>query len=137
MPRCGTRISTLRSALVRQRLGEQLAVRHVVRQQDQPRHRLVVVELRDEAIEHLLDGQRAVGLGKVGAVAPVLAGAEEEHLDARLPAVLRGGEDVGLLDALGVDRLIGGDVRQRARAGRGTSPRARTRAASAASSISC
>ena len=84
-----------------------------MRDEDQPRHRLVVVELRDEAIEHLFDGERAIGLRKIGAVAPVLARAEEEHLDARLAAVLVGGENVGFLDAFRVDRLIGGDVRQR------------------------
>ena len=52
-------------------------------------------------------------LREVGAVAPVLAGAEEEHLNARLPAVLVGGEHVGFLDALGIDGLVGGDVSQR------------------------
>ena len=98
--------------LGRQRLCEKLAVGHVVGDEDQLRHRLVVVELRDEAVEHLLHGQRAIGLGEVGAVAPVLAGAKEEHLDARLPAVLRGGEDVGLLNPLRIDRLVGGDVRE-------------------------
>ena len=79
----------------------------------QARHRLVVVELGDEALQHLLDGQRAVGAREVGAVAPVLAGAEEEHLDAGLPAVLEGGEHVRLLDALRIDGLVGGDVGQR------------------------
>ncbi len=51
-------------------------------------------------------------LREVGAVAPVLAGAEEEHLNARLPAVLVGGEHVGFLDAFGIDGLVGGDVSQ-------------------------
>ena len=96
-----------------QRIGQQLPARHLVRQQDEARHRLVVVELGDEAFQHLVDGKCAIGPGEVGAVAPVLAGAEEEHLHARLPAVLMGGEYVGLLDALGIDGLVGGDVRER------------------------
>ena len=52
-------------------------------------------------------------LREIGAVAPVLAGAEEEHLDAGLPAFLVGGEHVGFLDAFRIDRLVGRDVRQR------------------------
>ena len=36
---------------------------------------------------------------EVGAVAPVLAGAEEEHLDAGLAALGVQGEDVGLVHA--------------------------------------
>ena len=83
-----------------------------MREQDQAGHGFVVVELSDEAIQNLLDRQRLVGLRVVRPVAPVLAGAEEEHLDAGVSAVLVGGKDIGLFDALGVDCLIGGDMRQ-------------------------
>ena len=72
----------------------------------QPRARLVVVELREERAQHLARPERAVGLGEIGAVAPVLAGAEEEHLDADEAAVLMHGEHVGLLDAARIDALL-------------------------------
>ena len=98
--------------LQRQRLLEQRARGELVREQDEARHGLVVVELGDEALQHLLEPERAVGLGKVGAVAPVLPAPEEEHLDAGLAAFLMGREDVGLLDAVAVDRLIGRYVRE-------------------------
>src|SRR5690606_36929703 len=50
---------------------------------------------------------------EIGTVAPVLTGAEEEHLYAALAALMHGGKDVGLLDALRIDRLIGSVVRER------------------------
>ena len=99
--------------LDRQRLGQQRARWHVVRQQDQTRHRLVVVELGDEAIENFADVERPIGLREIGAVAPVLPRPKEEHLDAGVPAFLVRREHVGLLDTFRVDRLVGGDVRQR------------------------
>ena len=71
----------------RQGLGQQVLVVHRLRQQDQARRRLVVVELRDERGEHLGRGQRLVGAREIGAVAPVLRIAEEEHLDAELPGL--------------------------------------------------
>ena len=43
---------------------------------------------------------------EVGLVAPVLAGPEEEHLHAGLAALGVEGEDVGLLQRLGIDRLL-------------------------------
>ena len=84
-----------------------------MRQQDQAWHWFVVIKLRDETIEHLFDSQRPVGFGIVGAIAPVLAGAEEKHLNAGLPALLVGCKNIGLFDAVWIDRLIGGDVGQR------------------------
>ena len=91
----------------RQRLDEHIVALNRVREQDQPRHGLLEVELRDEGIEHLFHAERAVGARVVRAVAPVLAHAEEKHLDAGLPAVLEGPKHVGFLQAFGVDRLIG------------------------------
>ena len=102
--------------LAGERLLQQLLVGERVAEQDRARHRLVVVELGDEALQHLLDPERAVGAREIGAVAPVLTRAEEEDLDAGVPALLVGGEHVGLLDALGVDGLVGSDVRQRPQA---------------------
>jgi hypothetical protein len=71
---------------LRQRLGEEVLLRQGVREEDEPRHRLVVVELRDEALQHLGRLERGVRLREVAVVAPVLAGAEEEDLDRRLAA---------------------------------------------------
>ena len=82
------------------------------REEHATRTRLVVVELREERAEHLGRRQGAVGLGKIGAVAPVLAGAEEEHLDAGEAALLMGGEHVGLGDAARIDSLMGLDRRE-------------------------
>ena len=49
---------------------------------------------------------------EVGAVAEVLAGAQEEDLDADLPAFGMRREDVGLVDRRQADRLVRGDVGQ-------------------------
>ena len=76
-----------------------------MRQQDQARNRLVVIELGQEGAEDLGRLGGAVGLGIIGAVAPVLAGAEEEHLDAGLAALLEETEDIRLVHRLRVDAL--------------------------------
>ena len=89
-----------------ERLGQQRALLDLVRDEDAARARLVVVELGEECAEHLAGARRAVGLGKIGAVAPVLAGAEEEHLDAAEAAVLVDGEHVRLFDAARIDALM-------------------------------
>ena len=96
-----------------ERLGQQRALLDLVREEDAARARLVVVELREERAQHLAGRERAVGLREIGAIAPVLAGAEEEHLDAVEAAVLMDGEHVGLLDAARIDALLRLDRRQR------------------------
>ena len=101
------------AALDGERFGEQFALVEVVRQQNAPRTRLVVIELGQERIEHFAGQERAVGAGKIGAVAPVLAGAEEKHFDAGEAAVLVGGEYIGLFDAARIDALARLDRRQR------------------------
>ncbi len=78
----------------------------VVRQQDQLRRRLVVVELRQERGQHLLRRERFLRARKIGAVAPVLSGAEEEHLDAGIAALLMDGEHIRLLHAARIDALL-------------------------------
>ena len=77
--------------------------------QHQPRDRLVVVELADEGGHDRRVGVALVDAREVGAVAPVLAGAEEEHLHAGLAALGAEGEDVGLLHRLGIDLGVLGD----------------------------
>ena len=93
-----------------ERLLQKLLLVHAVRKQDRTRARLVVIELRKEGAQHLGRFHRRVCLGKIGAVAPVLAGAEEEHLNADLPALLMDGEDIGFLDALRIDALMALDM---------------------------
>src|SRR5208337_4914958 len=56
----------------------------------------------------------AFGARKIGAIAPVLAGAIENRLDAELPGFLVQGEDIGLLDAARINALLalnGGESR--------------------------
>ena len=96
-----------------QRLSQQFGFLDLVRQQDQARRRLVVVELRQEGGQHLLGREGLLGTREVGAVAPVLAGAEEEHFDAEEAAFLVDCEYVGLLDRPWIDALLRGDRRQR------------------------
>src|SRR4029077_13667290 len=75
----GSRDFHLEARLDRKRIGQELAFLDSVRQQDEFRRRLVVVELREERGQHLFRGERFVRAGKIGAVAPVLAGAKEEY----------------------------------------------------------
>ena len=129
-PRCGTEISTLRPLLA---LSASASSWHSGMSWDsriERRARLVVVELREERAQHLARLERAVGLGEIGAVAPVLSGAEEEHLDAAEAALLMDGEHVGLLGAARVDALRRSASPTAPRGGRGRSRRARSRARS-------
>ena len=87
-----------------------------MREQDAFRRLLVVIELGDERFQHFLDRHASVGAGEIGAVAPIVAVAEEEDLDAGLAGVLMRGEDVGFPDALGVDALARLNVAQRGEA---------------------
>src|SRR5207248_9262710 len=103
----------LMPALDRERFAEQRAVLDLVRQEDATRRRLIVIELRQKRAEHFARFERAVRAREVGAVAPVLTGAEEEHLDARISALLVHGEHVGVLHAARVDALARLDRRER------------------------
>ena len=93
--------------------GEQFAIVEIPVEQDERGRGPLVVELRHEGAEHLRRRQRLVGARKIGAVAPVLEGAEEEHLDAELARVLVDREDVRLLDPLRIDALFALDRGQR------------------------
>ena len=84
--------------------------------QDQARTRLVVIELGEERGQNLGGRQRFVGPRKIGTVAPVLPGAEEEHLDAGEAALLMQGKDVRLLDAARIDPLVRLNRRERGQA---------------------
>ena len=83
-------------------------------EQDQRRFRPVVVELADKGGQHLLDRELAVMAREIGAVAPIVAAAEEEHLHAGMTAGLMRRDDVGVDDAGDVDVLMSLHQRQRA-----------------------
>ncbi len=83
-------------------------------QEHEARRGPVEIELRQERVEHLLARQSPVGARKIGAVAPVLVGAEEEHLDAELPRLLGDREHVGFGDRARIDALLALDRRERA-----------------------
>src|SRR3954447_22934004 len=95
----------LAAAFQRQRLGKQRAIFDLMREEDAARRRLVLIELREKCAEHFARLERAVGTRKIGTVAPVLPGAEEEHLDARISRLLVHGEHVGLFHAAWIDAL--------------------------------
>ena len=101
------------SGALAERRREKLALLEIVRDEDQPRHRLVVIELREKGLQHGRRVEALVGLWKVGAVPPILSGAEEEYLDRGETAVLVDREDVGLLDAVRIDALMRLDVGER------------------------
>ena len=106
----------LAAGLGAKRCRKQRALGNVVREQNAAGRRLVVVELRHERTEHLAGLQRAVGLRKIRAIAPVLPGPEEEHFNAIEAAVLMDREHVGVLDAARVDALRALHCRQRGEA---------------------
>ena len=99
-----------------ERFRQQVAILDVVGDEDQPRRRLVVIELREEGSEYLAGRNRPVGLGEISAIAPVLTGAEEEHLNAGKAALLVKSEDIGFLDAARVDALMRLNGRERRQA---------------------
>ena len=99
-----------------QRLLEQRALRNVVAQEQLLGRIAVVVELRQERVEHLDHFDAFVVLRKIRTVAPILSRAEEEHLDAGLSAFLMRGEKISLVDRVRIDTLIELDMRERANA---------------------
>ncbi len=99
--------------LQRQSFGEKTAAFDGVREKHELGRRLVVVELGDERFQHLLDGKAFVGAREIGAVAPIVPGAEEKHLDAGLACLQMRGEHIGFLHTLRVDALARLDVAER------------------------
>src|SRR5205823_15106677 len=95
----GHRDLDLAANLRTQRLSEERAIDDFMRNQDQPRWWLVVVKLGEEGGQDFADRKRAVRFRKVSAIAPVLTGAEEEHLHAAESALLMNRKNVGLLNA--------------------------------------
>ena len=69
-----------------------------MRKQNEPRRRLVGVELREKRVEDLGWREALVGARKIGAIAPVLKSPEKKHLDAELSGLFDDGEDIRLFD---------------------------------------
>ena len=65
-----------------------------MREKDTARHELIVIELRDKKIRAPPQRDPAVRTRKIRAIAPVLAVAEEEDLNAGLAAFLSDGENI-------------------------------------------
>jgi len=89
-----------------ERLLQQVAFRDVVGQKHQTRAGLVVVKLRQETLQNLRCREALVGAREIGAIAPVLPGAKEKHLNAGLAAVLEAGKDIGFIDRMRIDALV-------------------------------
>ena len=89
-----------------QRFRQYLLAVDLVGEQHKLRGRLVRIELRQKGIEHLARRQAAVGARVIGAIAPVLEGAEKEHLDRELPRLFADREDIRLLGVARIDALL-------------------------------
>ena len=113
-PRWGVCSCTLRSARSDSASASSSALLDLVRQEDQARRRLVVIELRQEGGQNVSRFGIAFMAREKGLVAPVLTGPEEEDLDTGFAAILGDGDDIGLLHPVGIDALIGGHGRNRA-----------------------
>ena len=109
----GTFECDLSAGAVAQSLRQQGCIAKFPVDQDPARGRHVLVKLDKEARQHL--GLRhVIGMGgKKGAMAPVLAAADEKGLDAHGPGLASQSEDVGIAQPLGMHRLAALDVGQR------------------------
>ncbi len=97
-----------------QRAFQQLGLGDVVAGQDELGRLPRFVKLADEGRQHGGLVEILGVAGEIGAIAEILAGAQEEHLHADLSALGVDGEDVGLVDRRQGDRLMRLDVGQRA-----------------------
>ncbi len=88
-----------------QRLFQQVAVGQRAVDQDRARRRHFLVELHQDAGQHLVLGHVLRVGGEEGAVAPVLPAAHEETLHRNLPALGSQRKDIGIAHAFGVYRL--------------------------------
>ena len=89
----------------RQGLFQKRAIGNRLRQQDQLRRRPFVVELTDKGFQHFAGGKLARLAREERAVAPILSGAEEEHLHASLAALAEGREKIGFHKGGRIDPL--------------------------------
>ena len=89
----------------RQRFGHQRAIGDGVGEQDQRRGGALVIELADKGLQNFAVRQIGGLARKIWLVAPVLSGAEEEHLNANIAALAINGEQIGLDERRGIDAL--------------------------------
>ena len=86
-------------------LRKQVRLGEVAVKQDKPRGRYILVKLRQEAGKHFVFAQFGHMAGEERAMTPILPAANEERLDAHDAVAVRQREDVGIANALGIDRL--------------------------------
>src|SRR5207244_1491098 len=79
-------------ALGRQRLRQKFSLIEIVRNEDTPWRRLVVIKLRKECTQHFARVEGAVSFREVCPVAPILSGAEEKYFHTGIAAGLMHGE---------------------------------------------
>ncbi|PAV73415.1 hypothetical protein WR25_02400 [Diploscapter pachys] len=101
------------SRALAQRLAQQRALAQLAVEQDRLGRWHFLVELGEEARQHLILGHVVGVLREEAAMPPILATADEEGLDADHPVFARQSEDVGIAHALRIDRLRALHERQR------------------------
>ncbi len=103
----------LASGLFGQRICHQIIIVEAMRQDQHPRRFAVGIELADKGLHHLGRVLVPADARVIVVVAPVLVGADEEHLHAGLPAISVQRDHVRLGHALRVDALGGLHLGQR------------------------
>ncbi len=102
--RCGDKNLVIR--LQGKRFAQQCFIFNLVRKQELARAGLVIIKLRDERRENFVRRHAFVCPRKIGPVAPVLPGAEKEHLDAGHAVLLRDSKDIGFINTARIDALV-------------------------------
>ena len=97
-----------------ERVREQHLLLQIAIDQHDARRGHLLVELREEALQHLLLGHVGGVRGKEAAMTPILATTDEEGLDAGRRALGGDRPDIGVGHALGIDRLAALDEGERA-----------------------
>ena len=107
----------------RQSLGQKRGAGHFFADQNQRRCGPVVIELTDKGLQDFSRTTVAVMAWEVSLIAKVLSGAEKENLNARSPALIGNGNDIGLANIGKIDIAFLLNISERANAvARGSGP---------------
>ena len=109
----GNRNFNLALGPFRQRLCQQIGLSQFSVEQDETCGRHIFVKLREEAGEHFVFAKLRNMRRKKGAVPPILSAANEEGLNAHDAVAVGERKNIGIADALRVDRLTTLDEGQR------------------------
>ena len=96
-PRWGLEISTLMPAR-KDSASASSAFSGISSDSSNLRRGALVIELADEGFQHFRQLHVGGMAGEIGPVAPILSGAEKEHLDAGVAAFAVGGEQIGFVE---------------------------------------